>query len=300
MTKSKSVQELVKELRERTGAGIVDCMEALKASNNNIDKAIIWLQEKGKAKAAKKSGVVATEGVVGVVATPKKLVLYEVSSQTDFVAVNDLFQSFVNKIEVAFAHHDFKDLAGANHATFQQKTVADLCVEATSVIGEKIELRRVDVVNLHPGEVVGFYVHVNKRIAAALVTKGGDAATAKNVSMHIASMNPHYLNEASVPHAVVEKLKKEVDSEIAASPQNASKPVAVRENIAKGMLRKRLAELTLVDQEFVMEKMLVSQYLANHKAAPISMHRFEVGEGVEKKTVNFADEVKAQMKQAKH
>lgn len=282
--------QLVKELRERTGAGMLDCMNAIKATNGDIEKAIVWLQEKGISKAAKKAGAVAAEGVVAIVENDKKIVIYEVNSQTDFVATNDEFKNLVKKIGDVLIKNDFNNVDEANALKQDGKSIADLCLEATAKIGEKIVLRRVLKENTSD-LVVGSYVHVNKRIAAVVLTKGGSEEAARNVAMHVASMNPKYLDEKSVPAEQIKAFK----AEIAKAPALQTKPEKIRESIANGMLRKQLSELTLVDQEFVMEKMPVSKYLAGVNAEAKAMLRLEVGEGLEKGNVNFADEVKAQM-----
>ena len=282
--------KLVKELRDRTGAGFLDCKKALVASDNDIDKAIEWLQERGVAKAAKKAGAIAADGIVraSVSEDGKSAVLFELNSQTDFVARNDQFQSYVSKFETALHANDFASVEEANAIVFEGKTLADLCVEATSTIGEKIELRRAVKVN---GDVIGAYTHVNQRVAAIVVTEGGDSETARNVAMHVASMNPRFLDENSVPADQVEAMK----AEIAESPALQGKPEKIQASIAAGMLRKKLSETTLVDQEFVMEKGSVKSYLANHNAVATGMFRFEVAEGIEVEESDFAAEVAAQM-----
>lgn len=283
--------QLVKELRERTGAGITDCMKAIRETNGDIEKAIVFLQENGAAKAAKKAGAIAADGVVAIVKNDKKVVVYEVNSQTDFVAANDQFKALVAKIGSALLANSFTTSEEANAISVEGKTIAELCVEATATIGEKIVLRRAEVLPLGANQVAGTYVHVNKRIASVIITEGGNEEAARNVAMHIASMNPQFLDESQVPAAKVAAFKAEID----ASPALAGKPEAIKANIAAGMLRKQLSELTLVDQEFVMEKMPVSKYLASNSAIAKAMTRLEVGEGIAKVEANFAEEVKAQM-----
>lgn len=283
--------QLVKELRERTGAGITDCMKAIRETNGDIEKAIVFLQENGAAKAAKKAGAIAADGVVAIVKNDSKVVVYEVNSQTDFVAANDQFKALVAKIGSALLANSFTTSEEANAISVEGKTIAELCVEATATIGEKIVLRRAEVLPLGANQVAGTYVHVNKRIASVIITEGGNEEAARNVAMHIASMNPQFLDESQVPAAKVAAFKAEID----ASPALAGKPEAIKANIAAGMLRKQLSELTLVDQEFVMEKMPVSKYLASNSAVAKAMTRLEVGEGIAKVEANFAEEVKAQM-----
>ena len=283
--------QLIKELRERTGAGFLDCKKAIEASNGNIEKAIEWLQEKGTAKAVKKLGAIAAEGVVSITKKNNKAVVYEVNSQTDFVATNEKFLSLVDNIGNILIDSSFKNSKEANLIKTNEKTIADLCIQATSTIGEKIVLRRAKLITLSDSEVLGSYVHVNKRIAAIVVLEGGTEEIARNVAMHVASMNPMYLDETQVPKESLEQMKKEIlESEVL-----KTKPEKIRENIAKGMLRKQLSEITLVDQEFVMEKIVVKKYLSNNKSIAKKMVRFEVGEGIEKNEVDFAAEVASQM-----
>lgn len=283
--------KLIKELRDRTGAGFLDVKKALEASNDNIDKAIEWLQERGVAKAAKKAGNIAAEGVVSISKNESVAVLYEINSQTDFVAKNKEFTELVEKIGNALLVNEFNSIEDANKISVDGKTITDLTTEATATIGEKIELRR--AIRVPKEGSLGAYVHTNKQVAAIVVTEGGSDDIARNVAMHVASMNPQFLDENSVPADKVESMKKE----IADSPALEGKPENIKENIAKGMLRKQLSEVTLVDQEFVMEKMPVSKYLSFHGAKAKAMYRFEVGEGIEKKEEDFAAEVAAQMNQ---
>lgn len=283
--------QLVKELRDRTGAGFLDCKKALEATNGNVDAAIEWLQERGAAKAAKKAGAIAAEGVVKTIISGNEAVIFELNSQTDFVAQNAQFKALVDKIANGLVKANFASAEEANAVTIDGKSVADICVEATATIGEKIQLRRAVKINATGSEVIGAYTHVNGRVAAIIVTENGKEEAARNVAMHVASMNPQFLDSTSVPADKLEAMKAEIKD----SPALEGKPENIKENIAAGMLRKQLSELTLVDQEFVMEKMPVSKYLSNHGGVAKAMFRFEVGEGIEKKVDNFAEEVKAQM-----
>lgn len=282
--------KLIKELRDRTGAGFLDVKKALEATDNNMDKAIEWLQERGAAKAAKKAGNIAAEGVVAIAQNDSVAVMYEVNSQTDFVAQNAEFTELVETIGKALLSADFNTAEEANAISYEGKTVAEMTTEATATIGEKIEVRR--AVRVSKNGSLGAYVHTNKQVAAIVVTEGGTDEIARNVAMHVASMNPQFLDENSVPAEKVAAMK----AEIAESPALEGKPENIKENIAKGMLRKQLSELTLVDQEFVMEKMPVSKYLSSKGATAKAMYRFEVGEGIEKVEQDFAAEVAAQMK----
>ena len=283
---------LIKELRKRTGAGFLNCKKALESSKGDIEKAIEWLRKKGAAIADKKAGAIAADGVVKIKFKDQKYVIYEVNSETDFVASNEQFLNIVDKIGETLLKNDFLNLEQANALkTKDGKTIAELCLEATTKLGEKIILRRVESILLKNSQNIGFYVHVNNKIASLLISEGGTSEILKNVSMHIASMNPQFLDRNSIPQSQLEKMKDEIaNSEIV-----KNKPEKIRANIAKGMLKKELAKVTLLDQEFVMEKMLVSKYLSNHFTKPIRMIRYEVGEGIEKIKQDFASEVMAQM-----
>jgi len=284
--------KLIKELRERTGAGFLDVKKALDASNDDIDKAIEWLQERGQAKAAKKAGAIAAEGVVVTITNDTHSVIYEVNSQTDFVATNSQFKELVSKIGEALINADFSTIEEANKVLIDGKTISELTTEATATIGEKIELRRAQKILKPTNGALGAYTHGNKQVAAIVITEGGDDESARNVAMHVASMNPEFLDEESIDPEKIKEMKAEIQK----SPALEGKPENIKENIAKGMLRKQLSELTLVDQEFVMEKMPVSKYLASKGAKAIGMVRYAVGEGIEKVETDFASEVAAQMK----
>ena len=285
--------KLVKELRDRTGAGFLDCKKALTATNEDIEKAIAWLQERGAAKAAKKAGAIAAEGVVAIASNETHTVIYEVNAQTDFVAQNKEFNDVVAVIGEALLTKDFVTAEEANKIEYKGKTITQITTDATAKIGEKILLRRAFKIKTD-GVVVGGYTHTNKQVAALFVAEGSKADEAKNVAMHITAMNPEFLNEASVPADKIEKIKKESLEKLMDSPKK-NVPDNIKEKILSGMLRKALSELTLVDQEFVMEKMSVAQYLKNSGLTEKLMVRYEVGEGIEKQDVDFAAEVAAQM-----
>ena len=285
--------KLVKELRDRTGAGFLDCKKALAATNEDIEKAIAWLQERGAAKAAKKAGAIAAEGVVAIASNKTHTVIYEVNAQTDFVAQNKEFNEVVAIIGKALLTKDFVTPEEANKIEYNGKTITQITTDATAKIGEKILLRRAFKIKTE-GVIVGGYTHTNKQVAALFVAEGSKATEAKNVAMHITAMNPEFLNEASVPANKIEKIKKESLDKLMNSPKK-NVPDNIKEKILSGMLRKALSELTLVDQEFVMEKISVAQYLKNSGLTEKLMVRYEVGEGIEKQDVDFAAEVAAQM-----
>lgn len=285
--------KLIKELRARTGAGFLDVKKALDASNEDMDKAIAWLQERGVAKAAKKAGAIAAEGVVAVASNKTHTVIYEVNAQTDFVAQNKEFNDVVTLIGEALLSKDFVTAEEANNIEFKGRKISKITVDATAKIGEKILLRRAFKVKTD-GIVVGAYAHTNKRVAAMFIAEGTKEDAARNVAMHITAMDPEFLNKDTVPADQIKKIEKENLEKLMDSPKK-NVPDNIKEKILDGMLRKALSELTLVDQEFVMEKMSVAQYLKNNGLTEKSMIRYEVGEGIEKQEVDFAAEVAEQM-----
>ncbi len=283
----------IKELRELTGSGFIDCKKALDATNGIIKDAIEWLKENGIAKAVKKSGRIAAEGLVATLVNDKFGVIYEVNSETDFVAKNDKFIALVREIGNILISNDFK----SNEDCLKLKnsnsiTIEDLATLATSTIGEKISFRRAIKFARKPGFSIGAYTHSDGQKAALFIAEGSNDETLKGIAMHITAMNPEFLNEKSVPTERVEKLKKEFSE----SPALKGKPEAIKENILKGMLRKSLSEDTLTEQDYVIESgKTIAKFLTENKANEISMIRFEVGEGIVKDSTDFADEVKAQM-----
>lgn len=287
--------EKIKELRDRTLAGMMDCKKALEATGYDMDKAIQWLKEKGIAKAAKKEGAIAAEGVVNIKENSNSLVIYEINSQTDFVATNTEFLKIVDEIGEALISKQFTSLDEALEIEYKGMKVQDMVVQGTATIGEKLVLRRPTYLVKEAGKSYGAYVHTNKRVASVMVTKGGNAEIARNVAMHVTSMNPEFLDETSVPSSKIEELKAEILDAMNKDPKNASKPDAIKAKMAEGMLSKKLSDISLVDQTFVMEDMKVKQYLSNFGATADRMIRLAVGEGIEKKQENFADEVQKQL-----
>ena len=286
----------VKELREKTGAGMMDCKKALSETDGDMSAAIDWLREKGIAKSAKKAGRIAAEGLTRVATEGNTGIVFEVNSETDFVAKNEQFLSMLNVIEKALlAAKPASDEEALNVQT-EQGTVNDLIVNATATIGEKISFRRVKVVEKADDEVFGSYMHMGGTISALTVVKG-DAAVAKNIAMQVASMNPIYATEAEIPSDAVEHEKELQMKMMKDDPKMAGKPEKVLENILKGKVKKHFKDQCLVDQEFFLDtKKTVTQYLKEEKSEVKSFVRFQVGEGMEKKVEDFAAEVAAQMK----
>lgn len=286
--------DLIKKLREMTGAGFVDCKKALENSNNDLDAAIEWLQKNGAAKAVKKSSNIAADGLVSISKDDQNVVIYEVNSQTDFVAMNEDFKKLVDKIGKILVKNNFSSIEESLSLKDENgKTIEELTMEATAKIGEKIALRRAKKVSLKNNIGVGMYVHFDGKKASLIVCEGGNEENLKGVAMHITAMNPTYLNEQAVPSSKIEDLKLEFSK----SPALEGKPEKIKESILAGMLRKELSNYTLTEQDYVVEPgKTVGKFLQDINAKEIEMIRFEVGEGIEKQEVDFAAEVAAQMK----
>ncbi|SUZ31831.1 Elongation factor Ts [Roseibaca ekhonensis] len=279
---------MVKELRESTGAGMMDAKKALTETDGDMDAATDWLRTKGLAKAAKKSGRTAAEGLVAVAVNGGKGVAVEVNSETDFVAKNAEFQSMVGGIATtALGVADTDALAEADMGG---KPVATVITDAIAKIGENMALRRMAAIE---GDTVVSYVHNAAtdgmgKIGVLVALNGGDAAFGKQVAMHIAATNPASLDEASLDPAIVEK-EKQVQIDIA---RESGKPENIIENMIKGRMKKFMAEITLVNQAFVINPDLTVGEAAKEAGATITgFIRMEVGEGIEKKEENFAEEV---------
>ncbi|MDZ7293664.1 translation elongation factor Ts [Mycoplasmopsis pulmonis] len=285
---------LIKKLREITNSGFLDCKKALEETNYDLDKAIEWLQENGKAKAAKKSGRIAAEGLVRASVKGKSAVIFELNSETDFVARNKEFLDLMDNISEALVENSFQSMESAENIFMENDlTILEATTKATATIGEKISFRRAKKFDLLEDQTIGAYTHANGRIASLFLVRGKNEEVAKNVAMHIAAMNPEYMSANEVPQEKIEKLK----AEFLKSPALAGKPEKIQQSILNGMLNKALAEFVLLNQPFVMESSLsVEQYLKNNKSEALEMIRYEVGEGIEKKAVDFASEVAAQMK----
>ena len=286
---------LVKELREKTGAGMMDCKKALTECNGDINAAADWLREKGIAKAAKKATRIAAEGLADVAIAGNKAYLFELNSETDFVAKNEKFITLLNQIGQACVESDAACEKCALAATVDGQTVEELIVAATATIGEKISLRRVTKVEKADDEVFGVYKHNGGKIVVVSVIKGTDELVAKDVCMHIAMFNPRYLDSSFVEQSVLDHEAEVIKAEIANDPANASKPENIIEKMVMGRLAKFKKEICLVDQAFVKDpSVTVAQYLASKNSSAVNYVRYEVGEGMEKRNDDFAAEVAAQ------
>lgn len=285
---------LVKELRERTGAGMMDCKKALSAVEGDMDKAIDFLREKGLAAAAKKAGRIAAEGVVGsfISADGKIGAVVEVNCETDFVAKTDNFKALVEKIAAHIVATKPADLEALMASELDGQTVEALVTASVAKIGEKISVRRFALYEAPEG-VVAAYIHGGGKIGVLVEFKGGNAELAKDVAMHIAAANPAYLDRTQVPAAELEH-EKEVLSEQA---KNEGKPEKIIEKMVLGRINKYYKEVCLIDQEFVKDPdQSVGKLLKANDAEVLAFTRFQLGEGIEKKQEDFAAEVMSQIK----
>ncbi|MCR1869082.1 translation elongation factor Ts [Longicatena caecimuris] len=287
---------MVKELRERTGAGMMDCKKALTACDGDMEKSIDWLREKGIAKAAKKNDRIAAEGLTRAAVNGNTGVVFEVNSETDFVAKNEKFLGLLDEIQAVLIENKPADLDAALACAASEGTVADAVTTATATIGEKISLRRIAVVEKADDEFFGCYMHMGGKISALVTLKGkADEAVAKNIAMQIASMAPQYVNRDEMPAEVVEHERK-VQTEIVKNDEKlANKPEKVLAGIIEGKISKNLKDLCLVEQEFFLDpNMKVAQYLKENGCDVVNFVRYAVGEGIEKRQDNFAEEVMSQ------
>lgn len=291
---------LIKELREATNAGLMDCKKALAETNGDLKEAVVWLRKKGLSKAAKVAGKVATEGLVSIKTDGKKGVIVEVNSETDFVAQNENFVNFVKDLTDKIFASGAADVESFKSMSFGGKSYDDILGEATAKVGEKIDLRRFITLE----GTVGSYVHSNGKVGTVVLveTDLGDklSLVLKDIAMHATAMNPAYLNEAEIPADIIaretaiakEQLKKE------------GKPENIWDKIVPGKLKRFVKDTCLVEQPFVKDDKKTVQEALNEAAAKLGGRakilkfvRYEVGEGMEKKADNFADEVAAQLGQ---
>ena len=286
---------LVKELRDITGAGMMDCKKALVATDGNIEAAIEEMRKSGALKAAKKATRTAAEGMIPAAHEGNEVVLVEVNSETDFAAKNAEFVAFGEKVaQIALAQKcdDVETLKAQKYD--DKQTVGEALTALIAKIGENLGLRRIARVS---GDNLGLYVHSNKRIGVVVVLKGGDAETAKNVAMHVCASKPDFVHPEDVSAEVVEK-ERAIQIEIAV---NSGKPQAIAEKMVEGRMKKFTGEVSLTGQPFVMDpSKTVGEMLKEHNADAVSFIRMEVGEGIEKKTDDFAAEVQAQIAAAQN
>ncbi len=283
---------MVKELREQTGAGMLDCKKALTETNGNMEEAVTWLREKGISKAAKKQTRIAAEGLGLAKVEGNKAVIVEVNSETDFVAKNPEFTGLVNDIATAILGSNVSTVEEANKLEVNGTSIENMIVDKTATIGEKLSFRRFELVEKQDNQVFGTYSHMGGKIVTLAVLEGTDAEVAKDVAMQIAAMRPLYLDKDSVPSERIEKERAILTEQAENEGLDANKlPM-----IVNGRLNKFYEEVCLLDQGFVKEnKMKVSKYVESKGMKVLSFVRYEVGEGMEKREENFADEVAKQI-----
>ena len=292
----------VKELREKTGAGMMDCKKALEACEGNQDKAVDWLREKGIAKAAKKESRIAAEGItVGAGDQDKnEAIIFEVNCETDFVTKNEKFNALVKELRDTLMYAECNNTEEALETKLKDgKTVQERIIEETATIGEKISFRRFQRITKKDDEIFGIYSHMGGKITAIVVVKGSDRDIARDVAMQAAAMNPIAVNRDSVPEDVVEHEKEMIKAEMKNDPKNEKKPEDILDKMAVGKLGKFFKENCLVEQDFIKDSsMTVEQYVKDNGGEVLFMVRYAVGEGIEKRQENFAEEVAAQMNAA--
>lgn len=290
---------LVKELRERTGAGMMDCKKALEATEGNIDAAIDWLREKGISKAAKKADRIAAEGLTNILVDGNDAVLVELNSETDFVASNAQFLELLSTVTKALLTSGVTTVEEALKTSVNGSSLEEVLLNATATIGEKITLRRFVRVTKNDTEFFGSYVHktdakitVGGRTSALVVLSGGTQEVAKDMAMQVASMSPTYISRDHMPQDVVSK-ERDIQREIALNDDALkSKPENVLNGIVEGRLSKSLQDMCLVDQLFFKDQdKKIAQVLKESNATVVSFIRYGVGEGIEKKEDNFVEEV---------
>ena len=288
---------LVKELRERTGAGMMDCKKALTQTDGNIEAAIDYLRENGIAKAAKKADRIAAEGLSYIEVKGNKAVILEINSETDFVAKNEKFVALVKNVANAILAAEPKSLEEALQVQAEGGTVEAVINEGIATIGEKLSLRRFEILTKTDADAFGAYSHMGGRIGVLTLVEGStDEQAAKDVAMHIAALAPRYLDESEVPADVLEHEKKVLTEQAL----NEGKPANIVEKMIVGRINKFLEEITVVKQKFVKDDSLtVEKFVASKGGKLAKFVRYEVGEGIEKREDNFAEEVMSQVNASK-
>jgi elongation factor Ts len=283
---------LIKDLRERTGAGMMDCKKALLESNMDVENATKWLHEKGVLKAAKKADRVAAEGLSLVYLQPQLALILEVNCETDFVSRGDAFRKLLNDTAAILLASKPTTLEAAITLT------QNLYTEATVKIGEKLSLRRFTIISKQPHQTFGHYVHMNGVVSSLVLVEGGDVTLADQLAMHITDRNPLYPSFAAVSASMIQEETLKQKNLVKEDPKYANKPEAILSKIVEGKVNTMFKESSLDMQPFMFSETEepVKQYLVKHKASVLQLVRFKVGEGIEKKEVDFAIEVMSQVK----
>lgn len=284
---------MVKELREKTGAGMMDCKKALVETNGDMEKAIDYLREKGISKAAKKAERIAAEGLSNIYIKGNDAVVVELNSETDFVAKNAEFKELLDKIGNTILENNVTSMEEALNTKCGDETINDLIVNATAKIGEKISLRRFEKVTKTDSKVFGSYLHMGGKISSLTIIEGGNEEVARDVAMQAAAMRPQYINIESVPAEDLEREKAVIKEQVI----NEGKKPEFADKIVEGRIRKFYEETVLEEQAFIKDSGLtVKAYLENNKATLVKLVKYEVGEGMEKRNDDFAAEVMSQIK----
>ena len=280
--------KMVKELRDITGVGMMDAKKALTESNGDFESASDWLRQKGLAKAQKKSGRIAAEGLIGIKISNDSAILIEANCETDFVARNEEFQDMINHIlDSAIGKNTLNEVL---NSTINDRTVDEFLIEKVASIGEKISLRRMQILN---GKYIGFYIHNSTsdylgKIGVAVSLSSNNETLAKQIAMHIAASNPLALSEEHLSDELIKKEQKLFTEQA----RESGKPENVIENMVKGKLKKFISEVTLLNQNFVIDPdMTIKEILEKNNNSILDYVRFEVGEGIEKASEDFAEEV---------
>lgn len=293
----KVTPQMVKDLRDRTAAGMLDCKKALEACECDIEKAIVWLREKGITKAEKKSDRVAAEGLCSFVENGNTAIVFELNSETDFVSKNVKFLALLEKVGQILINSNANNTEEALEVVSEGKTLNTIILEDSAVIGEKVSLRRVSRIVKEDSQVFGSYKHMGGRIVTVAVLNGSDANVAKDVAMHVAAIAPKYVSEADIDASIIETEKTIILNEIINENASAAKPKPenIIQKMVEGRINKFKKESCLLDQPFVKNPdQTVDAYVKGNQMTVASFVRLQVGEGIEKETVDFAAEVAAQ------
>ncbi|MBQ9024245.1 MAG: elongation factor Ts [Bacilli bacterium] len=283
---------LIKELRDLSGAGLMDCKKALEANDGDIDKAMDYLREKGISKAAKKASRIAAEGLSTVVINGNNAAVVEVNCETDFVAKNEKFVNLVNTIANVVVNNDVKTMEEALELSCEEGTLNDYVTNMTATIGEKISFRRFERLTKTDSQNFGSYIHMGGKISVLTLVEGASEEVAKDVAMHCAAMRPSYIRREDVP---AEETEKEMNV-LKEQAMNEGKPAEIAEKMVQGRINKFYKEICLEEQEFVKDSdKTVGEFVKSNGGSIVNMVRFEVGEGIEKREDNFVEEVMSQI-----
>ena len=288
---------MIKELRDMTGAGIMDAKKALTETNGNIEEAVTYLRKQGMAASAKKADRIAAEGITDIKVDGNTALMLEVNAETDFVARNESFLEMIDVIGSALLASDVTTNEEALALEVNGESIEEMIIQATAKIGEKISFRRFERITKEDSQEFGSYIHTGGRISVVLVVEGSSNEVANNIAMQVASMNPKYITRDDIAEEDLAKEREIQESILASDESLQGKPEKVLEGIIAGRISKTMKDFTLVDQDFIIDsKLTVGQYLKENNATVVSMNRYELGEGIEKRVEDFAAEVEAQMR----